>query len=122
MSLRLTISQYAALRSGKKPRSGSGRGERWADALALQLDHAGIAYTREYRFCPPRRFRFDFALNLYRIAVEVDGAVHRIANRFAEDREKMNLAMLARWRVVHVTPREVRTGEALDLIRRVIAS
>src|SRR5262245_51369540 len=119
MSLRLTERQLAAVRSGKKPPAAR-RGEAACDILAFLLTEARIAFTREHRFCAGRKFRFDFALHIPRLAVEVDGAVHRIQNRFDSDREKMNLAVLLRWRVVHVTPAEVRSGAALALIQRVM--
>src|SRR5262245_1384575 len=91
------------------------RGKKWEDLFAAQLDAQGIRYVREYRFLPGRRFRFDFALEpLYRsIAVEVDGVVHRIKAQFQRDREKHNLALIAGWRVLHVSPDDVRSGKAL---------
>lgn len=121
MSLRLTERQLAAIKGGK-PVPQARRGEVACDILAVMLNAKGIAFTREYRFCAGRRFRFDFALHIHRLAVEVDGQVHRIENRYNADREKFNLAMMLRWRVLHVTPFEVRNGSALDLILKVIAS
>ena len=45
-----------------------------ADLFALQLRAAGIeGYVREIKFHPARRWRFDFAWEAERIAVEVDG-------------------------------------------------
>ena len=122
MSLRLSEGQYRALRSGKRLR-GLRRGKRWEDALAAQLDAAGLdAYVREFRFIEHRRYRFDFAFPRVRLAVEIDGGVHRIDARWRSDREKGNLAIERGWRVLHVATADVRTGEALALIERTLAS
>jgi len=88
-----------------------------------QLVEAGYAgrYRREYRFLPDRKFRLDFAFVAEKIAIEIDGAVHRIHGRFVGDREKFNLATLARWRVLHVSPQDVRDGSAVELLTRALA-
>jgi very-short-patch-repair endonuclease len=113
--MRLSSTQHAALVSGariaKEP-----RGRRWEDMLAMQLDEAGIAYVREYQFVPARRFRFDFRVGLD-LAVEIDGAVHRIKGRFHSDIDKHQLALLHGFRVLRVSPMQVRSGSALNLIR-----
>jgi very-short-patch-repair endonuclease len=101
-------------------------GKRWEELLATQLDEAGIAYLREYRFEPERRFRFDFAFpgqdwGLAPCALELDGAVHRIKGRFASDREKGNLAVLRGWRVLHVDRKMVQDGSALALVKQLLA-
>ena len=121
MSLRLSEGQYRALRSGKRLR-GLRRGKRWEDALAAQLDAAQLAYVREFRFIEPRRFRFDFAFPRERLAVEIDGGVHRIDARWRSDREKGNLAIERGWRVLHFATADVRSGDALALIERTLAS
>lgn len=97
-------------------------GLRWENDFAAQLDQAHIAYRREFKFLPGRRFRFDFMILGSAVAVEIDGAVHRIKGRFTGDREKGNLALLAGWRVLHVAPAQVRSGEALALLRLLLAS
>ena len=59
---------------------------------------------REYAAIPGRRFRFDFAWPDCRLLVEVHGGMwvksrHRTGTGFIKDRDKMNLAQLAGWRV-----------------------
>lgn len=127
--MRLTQAEYNAyLRRGQ----GGGivrmlTGRRWEDEFATQLDAAGVQYLREFRFMPERRFRFDFVIlppmdsAAPWIAFEIDGVVHRIKGRFNADREKGNLATLRGWRVLHVSPAQVRTGEALALVRLALA-
>lgn len=81
--------------------------------------------VREYRFHPRRRWRFDYALPQYRLAIEIDGGVwlygrHNRASGYLGDMEKMREAAAAGWLVLHFTPREQFTAKALDLIRRTI--
>lgn len=124
MTLRLTVAEFERLRGRRKaPAPGARAGRRWEDELAAQLHDAGIhAFVREHRFIEDRRFRFDFAFPLARLAVEVDGAVHRTKKRFHADREKGQLATLGHWRVLHVSPAEVRSGFALTLVQKALRS
>ncbi len=76
---------------------------------------------REYRFHPRRRWRFDFAWPRYMLAVEVDGGIysrgrHVRGGGFERDAEKRNAAVIAGWRVLHFTPRLVRSGAAVQAI------
>ena len=43
--------------------------------LAAQLDRAGIAYERQFRFDPARKWKSDFYLRHYNILIEADGSV-----------------------------------------------
>lgn len=118
--MRLTEAEYRALMNRKRiVRVLTGR--RWEDEFALQLDQAHIGYLREFKFLPGRRFRFDFMILGSGVALEIDGAVHRIKGRFTGDREKGNLALLHGWRVLHVSPSQVKSGEALALLRLLLA-
>lgn len=80
---------------------------------------------REFRFCRDRKFRFDFAWPILRIAAEVQGGLWMIGrhNRPAAmdaEYEKLNLATLCGWRVFLFTPRMIHSGEAVDLLKQVI--
>jgi very-short-patch-repair endonuclease len=92
------------------------------DLLETHIRLSGIPVpAREYRFHPRRRWRFDFAWPLYKIAVEVDGGIycrgrHVRGAGFERDAEKRNAAVLAGWRVLHFTPRQVRSGSAVQAI------
>lgn len=120
MALRLTEAQYRAIKLGRRPPRAF-LGKRSEDALAAQFDAERIAYVREYRFLADRKFRLDFAIDTgRRLAVEVDGQVHRIRGRFQSDREKMNLALFTGWRVLHVGPEQVRSGAALALTKHLL--
>jgi very-short-patch-repair endonuclease len=116
VTLRLTESEFAWLQERRAARTPSkSNGSRWEIEFAFQLARAGIAFEREYRFIADRRFRADFAFPAQRVAIEIDGAVHRIKKRFHSDREKGNLATLHGWRVLHVTRHDVLDGTALAL-------
>lgn len=65
-------------------------------------------WQREYRFAPPRMWRFDFALPAHRVAVEIDGAVwtqgrHTRGAGYERDCEKLNTAAALGWRVFRLT-------------------
>jgi very-short-patch-repair endonuclease len=77
--------------------------------------------AREYRFHPHRRWRFDFAWPVYKVAVEVDGGIysrgrHVRGTGFERDAEKGNEAVLRGWRVLHFTARQIKSGTAIKTI------
>lgn len=64
----------------------------------------------EYRFAPPRRWRFDFAFPQQRLAVELEGGIytggrHQRLSGFVADCDKYNAAAAASWRVLRFTAR-----------------
>lgn len=72
----------------------------------------------EYQFAPPRKWRFDWAWPERMIALEIDGVIHRIKDKFARDMEKSNAAQLAGWVVLRCTPKEFKSGEVMNLLKR----
>jgi len=68
-------------------------------------------------FHSTRGWRLDLAWPHIKFGVEVDGQVHRIKGRFLADIEKHNALMVAGWKWLRVTPRQVETGEALQAIK-----
>jgi very-short-patch-repair endonuclease len=95
-------------------------------ALALHIRAAGLPEpVREYRALPPRRWRFDFAWPDRRLLVEVHGGTwargrHTRGAGFERDREKMNAATLAGWRVLEFTGDMVDDGRAVADITEVL--
>lgn len=89
-------------------------------ALHIRCDKLP-APTRQFRPFEDRKFRCDFAWPDLRLIVEVDGEVHRIAERFHADIEKHALLVLAGWTVLRVGGREVRSGLAIEWVRQIIA-
>ena len=140
----MNLSPSAARRMGLIPRKAVTPAQRelaalqrgkYEDALAAQLERAGISVTRQFKFCDDRRFRADFAIFVSRpyalgtrftkLLVEVDGGLFvagrhsRGASREAE-MERDALAMLAGWRVLRVSPRHVTNGKALAWIQEMV--
>lgn len=81
----------------------------------------GEELQREYRFAPPRRWRFDFALPEKKIAIEINGGVwsngrHVRGRGYLKDREKINTAQALGWRVF-----ELGTGQVtVDFVRQIL--
>ena len=77
----------------------------------------------EHVFCPERKFRFDFAWTILRVALEVEGGIfirgaHGSIGGIKRDMEKYNLAASLGWRVLRVTPQQVCMKDTVDLIKR----
>jgi hypothetical protein len=93
-----------------------------ADTFAAVITAAGLpAPVKEFRFAPPRRWRFDLAWPSLRIALEIEGGVwahgrHVRGKGYERDAEKYNAATLAGWRVLRVTRDMIRDGRALALL------
>jgi very-short-patch-repair endonuclease len=68
-------------------------------------------------------WRFDFAWPEKSLALEFEGGVfangrHIRGAGFRDDCEKYNEATALGWKVLRVTDRHVRTGEALSWVKR----
>ena len=107
--------------------------------------------TREHIFHPKRKWRLDLAWVDRLIAVEIDGGLfarpvvchnckqtvkrlvngkwvvvreggrHNTGSGRANDIEKTNEAQLLGWHIYHVTPAQVESMAALELLMRVLA-
>lgn len=71
-----------------------------------------LGFVREHHFNPMRRWRFDFANLDLKIAVEIEGGVHRLSDRFAGDLSKYNAAALDGWLLLRFSPAQVMGDEA----------
>lgn len=88
----------------------------------------------EYRFAPPRRWRFDYAwivqtservergVEAHCVALEVEGGIfiqgrHSRGAGMLKDMEKYNKAATMGWLVLRCTPSELNTSGMVDLIR-----
>lgn len=77
----------------------------------------------EYRFFMERRWRFDYAWPLEKIALEVEGGIwtrgrHVRGTGFLADSEKYNCATLLGWRVVRTTPDALLSDATRDLLQK----
>lgn len=84
-----------------------------------------VECVKEYKFHPTRRWRFDFAIPQYKIAIEIDGGVwtygrHNRSSGYIADMEKFNAAASLGWVVLKFTPDEQYTKKTFDLIRQTI--
>ena len=92
------------------------------EEFALHCRFAGISYVREWQFCAPRRWRFDFAFLAKRVAVEIEGGIwssgrHTRGGGYEKDLEKYNQAALMGWTVLRYTPAMVHAGTAINEVR-----
>lgn len=102
----------------------------------------GLECVKELKFCPDRRWRFDYAIPAYKIALEVEGGTykrreyiaadgmivtttggrHNSSRGFLGDMEKYNTATVLGWRILRTIPDKLLSGETLDMIRDVISN
>lgn len=85
----------------------------------------GVECVKEYKFHPERKWRFDYAVPEYRIALEVEGGVwtsgrHTRPQGFLGDIEKYNTATLMGWRVFRTTPTELYRTATINLLKEAI--
>jgi very-short-patch-repair endonuclease len=81
----------------------------------------GPALVTELRFHPDRRWRFDFAHEASKVAIEINGGIwsngrHVRGTGYLRDREKINAAQALGWKVF-----ELGTGQVtLDNVQLII--
>jgi very-short-patch-repair endonuclease len=106
------------------------------EMLALEFRANRMTPEREYRFHPTRKWRFDFAFPESRVAVECEGTTwfgknsdgsmrlgrHQTAKGAAADCEKYNAAAELGWTVLRYPEKPIKSGEAIDQIRRVLSA
>lgn len=87
----------------------------------------GIELIKELKFHPVRRYRFDYANEENKIAIESDGGIwrkgggaHSRPQNIERDMEKINLAQSLGWRVIRVKPQDLCKIATLDLIKQLI--
>ena len=105
------------------------RGSQPERELATQLHLAGVAPPiRNLKFWEGRRLEFDFAWPREHLAVEVNGGVWRVGGgahsrprAILRDYEKAQLAVLAGYRFLPVSPADVKSGRALRMIEHLLA-
>lgn len=81
-----------------------------------------VECVKEYRFYKARKWRFDYALPLYKIAIEVEGGVwtqgrHTRPQGFLSDMQKYNTAALLGWRVFRTTPDKLVSNDTILLLK-----
>lgn len=76
---------------------------------------------KEYQFHPKRKWRFDYCLPSYKIAIEVEGGVwingrHTRGKGFINDMEKYNNAVVLGYRLLRITPDQLNSKELIKMI------
>ena len=95
--------------------------------VLYQIKVAGLPKPEtEFRFHPTRRWRFDGAFPVQRVAYEVDGSTwtggrHTRGAGVENDAEKMSTAAAMGWRVCRFTRAMVESGSALTLLEQALA-
>ena len=79
----------------------------------------------EHRFHPTRKWRFDYAWEDHRVALEVEGGVwvggrHTSGAGFVKDVEKYNEAACLGWRIIRCQPRELCSIKTVDNIKKAL--
>ena len=101
------------------------------DMLELHLKAEKINYEREFKAIPGRDFRFDFwCFKLVEddLLIEVQGGVwlkgksgHSSGTGITRDCEKLSLAAVNGYRVIVVTPAQIKSGKAIEWIKAALA-
>ena len=80
----------------------------------------------EYRFAPPRKFRFDYAWIDAKVALEIEGGIwmkggsgHSHPMWILRDMKKGNLAASLGWKIFRFTTKEFRDGTAHTFMQAV---
>lgn len=84
-----------------------------------------VECVKEFKFHPTRKWRFDYAVPEYKIALEVEGGVwtrgrHTRPQGFLGDIEKYNTATIMGWKVLRTTPDELYSNKTVNLIKSAI--
>ena len=81
--------------------------------------------TPELMFHPKRKWRFDFAWESKKLALEIEGMVwrngrHTRGSGFVKDMEKYNNASMLGWRIIRATPDNFCKEEIIHYIREIL--
>lgn len=76
-----------------------------------------LLWVRQFDFHGARRWRFDFAAPAIKVAVEVEGAAHRIRERWMAGLERQRYEAAFGWKVFRFTPNQIREGRAIAFVR-----
>lgn len=96
------------------------------ESLVFAVKVCGLPLPeREYRFLPPRRWRFDLAWPPRKLAAEIEGGTwitgrHSRGSGMRSDAEKYNAATLAGWKVLRFTSDMVRDGSAVSVLEQAL--
>jgi very-short-patch-repair endonuclease len=121
---RLPSGCVVTIRSASGGKRAGDLGDTFEELWKVYGDDA-FTLTREHRFSPPRRFRFDAAFIRESVAVELDGGVysggrHTRGAGFERDCEKLNLAASQGWLVLRYTAKDLTKTRGPETVRAVL--
>ena len=93
--------------------------------FAQHLKSYNIEFQAEFQFNPERRWRADFYIVGSNILIEVEGGIwssgrHTRGKGYIADMEKYNSAQLLGYSVYRYSTEQVKSGKAIDEIRRLV--
>lgn len=95
---------------------------------AYCLAHAQTLPFAELKFHPDRKWKFDFAWPERKLAMEVEGITggkggrHQRRDGYRGDCEKYAEALCLGWRVLRVTPAQLKSGEAWNWLDKLLGA
>jgi very-short-patch-repair endonuclease len=95
------------------------------ETFALHCKINKLLPEREYAFAPKRKWRFDFAFPVSKVAVEIEGGTwsggrHSRGPGFEADCFKYSEAAALGWRVIRVTTEMVSSSLAIGFTLRAL--
>lgn len=102
--------------------------EKHKDAFIRFIEmELGLEVWPEFHFSIERNYRLDYAIPKYKIGIEVNGGVwakgnsgHSSGKGILRDYEKSNLAQSLGWKLIIVTPKEMKNFKILSIIQTFI--
>lgn len=95
--------------------------------IQIASKQLGVEVVKEHLFHDKRKWRFDYAIPEWRIALEVEGGVHTGGRHirpkgFLGDMEKYNAAAVLGWRVLRCVPDELLSSRTIEMIKKAYES
>lgn len=91
------------------------------DLLAIHLGELRLRFDRQVPVCAERKWRLDFTLPDFGVAIEVNGFFKgRHGAGWGADYEKLNTATMRGWRVLTFSTQDVARGTAKEFLRQAI--
>lgn len=96
------------------------------DPFLIACKDAGLPVpVKEFKFCPTRKFRADYAWEAFMLLLEVNGGAyingrHTRGLGFERDCERRCIAVALGYSILEVTPKQMRNGLALQWAQEAI--
>jgi very-short-patch-repair endonuclease len=86
--------------------------------MGIHLKELGVSFIQEHLVAPGRKWRWDFYLPFYNIAIEIDGYFkgHHGAG-YGSDNEKQNVGVMLGYRPLRFSTNDVKRGKAKTFLK-----